>query len=68
MAQTYEFLIARADEAAAEAKNAGLENLRQRALRSEAAWREMAARTLRVDQNREARERERVANAQPPQA
>jgi hypothetical protein len=68
MAQTYEFLIARADEAAAEAKNAVLENLRERALRSEAAWRDMAARTLRVDQNREARERERAASAEPGKA
>ena len=55
MALTYEFLIARADEAAAEAQKAGLENLRERALRSEAAWRDMAARTLRVDQIRVAR-------------
>ena len=68
MAQTYEFLIARADEAAAEAEGAVLENLRERALRSEAAWRDMAARTLRVDQNREARERERCAQIPPTKA
>lgn len=68
MALTYEFLIARADEAAAEAAKAGLENLRNQALRSEAAWREMAARTLRVDQNREARERERAAEAERTKA
>ena len=59
MALTYEFLIARADEAAAEAGKTQLENVRIKALRSEAAWRDMAARALRIQQDREDRVRVR---------
>ena len=53
MTQTYEFQLARANEAAAEAEGALLDNVRQRALRSEAAWREMAKRTLKMEHERE---------------
>lgn len=59
MALSYEFLVARADEAAAEAVKTPLENVRLKALRSEAAWRDMAARALRIQQDREDRVRER---------
>jgi hypothetical protein len=52
MALSYEFLLARANEAATEAANARLDNVRNRALRSEAAWRDMAARELRIQQDR----------------
>jgi hypothetical protein len=64
MMQSYKFLIARAEQAATEAKDARLENVRQRAKRSEAAWREMAKRALKTNRAREkARlERERVAD------
>lgn len=51
--QTYEFLVARAEEAAIEAKTASLDNVKKRALRSEAAWRGMADRTLKLTRERE---------------
>lgn len=47
-----EFYEERAEEAANEARNASLENVRQRALRSEAAWREMANRAIAVEDER----------------
>ncbi|WP_237451814.1 hypothetical protein [Qipengyuania oceanensis] len=53
MSDTYNFQIARADAAAVEAKEASLENAKQRALRSEIAWRGMAQRTLKMEQERE---------------
>jgi hypothetical protein len=59
MAMSYEFLLARAEEAATEAANARLDNVRDRALRSEAAWRDMAARERRVQKDREDRAVER---------
>ncbi|WP_068071794.1 hypothetical protein [Novosphingobium lentum] len=52
MSQTFEFYTARADEAAAEATAAKLDNVRDRALRSEAAWRQMADRVRRVEAHR----------------
>ena len=52
MFQKYEFLLARADEAASEAKEAALDNVKQRALRSEAAWRAMAERTRKIERER----------------
>lgn len=42
MALTYEFYLARAEEAATEAENATLDQVRERALRSEATWRGLA--------------------------
>ena len=42
MALTYEFYLARAEEAAVEAQNARLDQVRERALRSEATWRGLA--------------------------
>lgn len=42
MAQTYEFYRERADEAAALAEKATLENVRERELRSEKTWRGLA--------------------------
>jgi len=59
MALSYEFLIARADEAAKDAANAVLENVRTRALRSESVWRDMAARALKIEQDREKALREK---------
>ncbi|GAM05088.1 MULTISPECIES: hypothetical protein [Novosphingobium] len=52
MALNYAFLIARADEASRDAQLAKLENVRERALRAEAAWREMAASALKLERNR----------------
>lgn len=53
MALSYEFLIERAEEAAHEAACAPLENMRERALRSEAAWRKMAHQVIEFARNRE---------------
>lgn len=49
-----ETYLARADEARAQADAATLDNVRDRCLRSEAAWREMAARAQRTEQMRAA--------------
>lgn len=59
MALTYEFYIARAEEAANEAEASGLENVRRRARRSEAAWRDMADRAKKIERDRETARRER---------
>ena len=59
MSQNYQFPIARANEAAVEAAQATLDNVRQRALRSEAAWHEMADRTLKMEKEREKARAER---------
>jgi hypothetical protein len=63
VAQTYEFFAERAKEASKEAEQATLDNVRDRALRSAAAWRDMADRALRIQEDREAakRDRERAA-------
>ena len=52
MAQTSAFYIERADESAREARDATLENVRERALRSEASWRAMALRAQTIEDNR----------------
>ena len=64
MALSYEFLIARAEQAAHEAASALLENVRERSLRSEATWRTMADRVLGVALNRELAQQERLAVGQ----
>lgn len=53
MTLSFEFLMTRAEEAATEAKVAVLDNVKARALRSEAAWREMADRALKITSERE---------------
>ncbi|WP_209348421.1 hypothetical protein [Pontixanthobacter sp. CEM42] len=53
MSQNFEFYNTRANEAAAEAAAATLDNVRERALRSETAWREMADRAKQMEQERE---------------
>jgi len=60
MSVTREFYQACADECAAEAAAATLPNVRERALRSEAAWRAMAARQDRIARSRETAEAERL--------
>jgi hypothetical protein len=47
-----ETYLARAEQARAEADAATLDNVRERCLRSETAWLEMAARVERTDQLR----------------
>ena len=48
-----EMYLARAKDARAEADAATLDNVRERCLRAEAAWREMAARAQRTERMRE---------------
>ncbi|MBV7266170.1 hypothetical protein [Erythrobacter ani] len=61
MAQTYEFYRDRADEAAAKAKEAQLENVRERELRSEKTWRALANQARAVARDRAKAEEERAA-------
>lgn len=60
MAQTYEFYNERADEAAALAAKATLENVRERELRSEKTWRGLAEHARRTIEEREKAERVRA--------
>ena len=53
MSNQHEFYLARAAEARADADSATLSNVRDRCLRSEAAWSAMAARAERSDRARE---------------
>jgi ribonuclease D len=64
MALSYEFLIERAEQAAQEAACSLLENVRERALRSEMAWRTMANQVLEVARNRELAAKERFVAGQ----
>ncbi len=61
MALSYEFLIERAEQAATEAAGALLDNVRDRALRSEKAWRAMADQLREVAEGRERTRVERLA-------
>lgn len=66
MALSYEFLIERAEQAASEAAGALLDNVRDRALRSEKAWRAMAEQLRQVTEGRELARLERLAAAAMP--
>lgn len=61
MAATYEFYMARADEAAAAAKAATLDNVRDRELRSEKTWRGLANQARAVATQRAKVEEEKAA-------
>lgn len=61
MALSYEFLIERAEQAAQEAAGTLLENVKERALRSETAWRVMASQLLEVTQGRKLVQQEKLA-------
>lgn len=64
MALSYEFIMQRAEQAAQDAAGSALDNVRDRALRSEAAWRVMANQILELTQNREmARQARRLERA-----
>jgi hypothetical protein len=52
MSTQYEFYVARAAEARADAENATLDNVRERCLRSAAAWEVMAERAGRAERIR----------------
>lgn len=56
MSISYEFATERAEEAARDAETAALDNVRDRALRSEAAWRDMADRARKTEVSRAKRE------------
>jgi len=60
MAQTWEFYAERAKESAAEASVAKLDNVRERALRSEATWLGLADQARRVAEERVKVEQQRV--------
>lgn len=61
MSQSFEFYDARANEAARDAREATLENVRERNLRAEKTWRGLADQALKVKADRETAERERTA-------
>ncbi|MGN6496465.1 MAG: hypothetical protein ACTHKM_03600 [Tsuneonella sp.] len=60
MSQTYEFYDARANEAAAEARAATLDNVRERNLRAEKTWRALADQARKVQLDRGKAEAERA--------
>lgn len=64
MAQTIEFYEDRAEEAAEEARNATLMNVRDRALRSEAAWRTMANRARVIAEGKARKAEEQIIMAE----
>lgn len=61
MSQTFDFYDARAKESAAEAAVAVLDNVRERALRSEKTWRALAEQARKVVVDREKAEAFRLA-------
>jgi hypothetical protein len=63
MATQEEIFLLRAAEAKREADAATLDNVRQRCLRSEAAWLDMAARAARTDRMRAKSEAEKAKAA-----
>ncbi len=60
MAQTYEFYSARADEAAARANEAVLDNVKDRELRAEKSWRALADQARKGVIAREKADAERI--------
>jgi hypothetical protein len=60
----HETFLARANQARADADAATLENVRERCLRAEMAWREMAARVERTEQMRANKLAEKLAQEQ----
>lgn len=65
MSVTIEFYLARAAESAIEAENTTLDNVRDRCLRSEAAWRQMADRLIRGEVMRDTLAAEKAGHEQP---
>ncbi|WP_211196088.1 hypothetical protein [Alteraurantiacibacter aquimixticola] len=61
MSLTFDFYDERAREAAAEAKAATLENVRERALRSEKTWRGLANQAKKLQRERAKADAERAA-------
>jgi len=65
MSAASDFYLARADENAREALACGLDNVRERYLRSEAAWRAMAERVMLSDAMRDQAAADKSALAPP---
>ena len=63
MSQTFEFYDARAKDAAAEAKAATLDNVRERSLRAEKTWRGLAEHARAVAEERARMVRDKAAEA-----
>ena len=61
MSQTFEFYDARAIEAADQAKDANLQNVKERFLHAEKTWRRLADQARRVMADRKNAERERAS-------
>ena len=59
-----EVYLLRAEQARSEAEEASLENVRERCLRAEAAWMEMAARAERTERMRATQLAEKAALAE----
>jgi hypothetical protein len=68
MSVTSRFYSDRADECANEAANSPLENVRDRCLRSEAAWRAMANRLIRAERMRDQQVAEKAARTEEIEA
>ena len=68
MSQTFEFYDARAREAAREAKEATLDNVRDRSLRAEKTWRGLATQARKVMRERAKAEQERAAKRDAEEA
>ncbi len=64
MSVTSDFYLSRADDSAREAANTKLANVRERCLRSEAAWRSMADRLLRSEMERKKTADEKAERAE----
>lgn len=65
MSATSDFYLARAEESARDAANTTLGNVRERALRSEAAWRSMAERLQRGEVMRDTLAAAKAGAAEP---
>jgi len=63
MSTQLQYYLDRAEEARSDAEAATLDNVRDRCLRSEAAWKEMAARARRTDAMRAKTEAAKAAAA-----
>ena len=68
MSQSFEFYDARAREAAREAQEANLDNVRERNLRAEKTWRGLAHQALRVKADREKANSERITRTEAYEA
>jgi hypothetical protein len=61
-----QFYLARAEQARADADSATLDNVRDRCLRSEAAWNQLAERAAKTEQLRVAHEAAKAAALEIP--